>query len=96
MYSDGFIDTLQYENLRKEIDVDLKNIHLADLRLEELRINEVLLECPLFSTLSKPEASNIKNRSIERTFSKDASILRYEGEVNSVFVLLSGSVREQF
>lgn len=54
MYEEGFIDDLQYQALRKEIDVNLVSVHLAPLRLEELRVNEILIDCPLFSTLSKP------------------------------------------
>lgn len=52
MYEEGFVDDLQYQALRKEIDTELVNAHQTNMKLE-LRINEVLLDCPLFSTLSK-------------------------------------------
>ena len=61
-----------------------------------MRVNEVLIDCPLFSTLSKPEIARIKTRSTEKTFSKDETIVNLEGELNTVYILLSGSVREQF
>jgi hypothetical protein len=64
MYEEGFIDDLQYQALRKEIDVNLVNIHFAPLKLEELRVNEVLIDCPLFSTLSKPDIARIKSKAV--------------------------------
>lgn len=96
MHEEGFIDDLQYQALRKEIDVNLVSVHLAPLRLEELRVNEILIDCPLFSTLSKPEIAKIKSQSIERTFQKDSTIVSFDGELNSCYILVSGSVREQF
>lgn len=93
MFEEGFIDDIQYQALRKEIDVNLVSVHLAPLRLEELRVNEILIDCPLFSTLSKPEIAKIKNQSVERFFEKDSTIVQFEGELNSVFILVSGSVR---
>jgi hypothetical protein len=42
-----------------------------------LRVNEVLIDCPLFSTLSKPEIAKIKSKSIERNFEKDATIVNF-------------------
>lgn len=96
MHEEGFIDDLQYQTLRKEIDVNLVGVHLTPLKLEELRVNEVLIDCPLFSTLSKPEIARIKSKSTERTFNKDKTIISMEGEINTVYILLSGSVREQF
>lgn len=62
MYEEGFIDDIQYETLRKEIDVNLVNVHLAPLKLEEVRVNDILLECPLFSALSKPDVAKIKSK----------------------------------
>lgn len=69
------------------------DVHMAPLRLEELRVNEILIDCPLFSTLSKPEISKIKSKSVERSFEKDSVIIQFDGELNSVFILVSGSVR---
>lgn len=34
MFEEGFIDDIQYQALRKEIDVNLVSVHLAPLRLE--------------------------------------------------------------
>ena len=96
MHEGGFIDELQYQALRKEIDVNLVSVHLTPLKLEELRVNEVLIDCPLFSALSKPEIARIKSKATERTFAKDKTILSLDGEINTVYILLSGSVREQF
>jgi len=50
----------------------------------------------LFSTLSKPDIARIKGKATERTFEKDQTIINFEGELNTVYILLSGSVREQF
>lgn len=79
--------------MRKEIDVNLVSVHLAPLRLEELRVNEILIDCPLFSTLSKSEIAKIKSKSIDRTFEKDSTIVNYDGELNYCYILVSGSVR---
>lgn len=79
MHEEGFIDDLQYQALRKEIDINLVSVHLAPLKLEELRVNEILIDCPLFSTLSKPEIARIKNKSSEKTFQKDQTIVSFEG-----------------
>lgn len=73
--------------------MNLVNVHLAPLRLEELRVNEILIDCPLFETLSRPEITKIKSKAIERTFEKDSTIVQFDGELNSVFILVSGSVR---
>ena len=64
MFEEGFIDDLQYQALRKEIDVNLVSVHLTPLKLEELRVNEILIDCPLFSVLSKPEIAKIKSKSV--------------------------------
>jgi hypothetical protein len=74
----------------------LVSVHLAPLRLEELRVNEILIDCPLFSTLSKPEITRIKSKSVETTFQKDSIIVNFDSELNSCYILVSGSVREQF
>lgn len=34
MFEEGFIDDLQYQTLRKEIDVNLVNVHFTQLKLE--------------------------------------------------------------
>lgn len=64
MYEEGFVDDLQYQILRKEIDANLIGVHLTSLKLEELKVNEALIDCPLFSVLSKPEIAKIKSKSI--------------------------------
>jgi len=33
MHEEGFIDDLQYQTLRKEIDVNLVSVHLTPLKL---------------------------------------------------------------
>ena len=62
MYDEGFVDDLQYQALRKEIDTELVNANFVNMRME-LRINEVILDCPLFSTLSKAEMGKVKSSS---------------------------------
>ena len=52
MYEEGFVDENDYTTLRKEIDHGLIEVQIHDFKLEKVHFNEVLTECPLFSSLS--------------------------------------------
>lgn len=51
MYEEGFVDGTDYTILRKEIDQSIINVQLEDYELTDIKFNEVLTDCPLFSAL---------------------------------------------
>ena len=50
----------------------------------------------MFQSLSNPEIDAIRSKAVERTFPKGSIILDTDAEFNSVQIILSGSVREEF
>ena len=69
---------------------------MTNFPLEEIRFNEVLTECPLFSCLSTQEIVNIRMKSTERNFDKNTRIIIKGREVKHAYIIVSGSVREDF
>ncbi|MBS1889753.1 MAG: hypothetical protein JST59_00540 [Actinobacteria bacterium] len=55
MLEEGFIDDAQYKVARKDIDNQFIDLQTADFEWGVLTFQEVLLECPMFSDLSKEE-----------------------------------------
>ena len=58
-----------------------------------MKINQSLLNFQLFESLSNPEVSRIMNQSSEKNFSKNSMIFEFGAEFNSVYIIVSGSVR---
>ena len=52
MFEEGFVDEGDYQELRKEIDRDLVKVHLNEYKLEDIHFNDILTDCPLFSSLT--------------------------------------------
>lgn len=63
MFEEGFVDESDYATLRKEIDQSIVDVQNKDYELSEIKFNEVLTECPLFSCLPPKEIVNIRMKS---------------------------------
>ena len=74
MYEEGFVDENDYTILRKEIDQSIVGVQLKDFELSEIKFNEVLTECPLFSALPTQEIVNLRMKATERSFSKGTTV----------------------
>ena len=96
MYEEGFVDETDYSTLRKEIDTSLVQVQIHDFELSEVKFNEVLTECPLFSSLPTTEIVNIRMKATERVLQKGNVILSKGKDVKNVYFVISGSVKEQF
>ena len=96
LHEEGFVDTTDYNSLRKEIDESLVAVQLHDFELSEVKFNEVLTECPLFSNLPTSEIVNIRMKSTERVFPRNSTILAKGSPVKNVYFIITGSIREQF
>ena len=96
MLEEGFVDDGDYADLRLEIDQSLVKIQIKDFELSEVKFNEVLTECPLFSNLPTQEIVNIRMKSTERVFPPATTIQLKGREIKNVYFIISGSVKEQF
>ena len=96
LHEEGFVDDTDYNTLRKEIDQRLVAVQIHDFELSEVKFNEVLTECPLFSNLPTTEIVNIRMKSTERVFPANSTILPKGKEIKNVYFIIYGSVREQF
>lgn len=64
LYQEGFVDKTEFEDLRKEIDRGIVNVHFNEFKTEEIRFNDVLTDCPLFSNLTGDEIVKIRMKSV--------------------------------
>lgn len=96
LYEEGFVDDTDYNSLRKEIDLSLVNVQIHDFELSEVKFNEVLTECPLFSNLPTSEIVNIRMKATERVFPKGTTLISKGKEVKNVYFVIIGSVKEEF
>lgn len=96
LHEEGFVDGKDFEDLRKEIDRSLVNVHFNEFRTDEIRFNEVLTDCPLFSSLTGDEIIKIRMKSTEKTYEKGKKILSQGENITSVFIVIKGSAKEEY
>lgn len=57
------MDGKEFEDLREEIDRGLMNVHFNEFKLDEIKFNEVLTDCPLFANLNNDQLVKIRMKS---------------------------------
>ena len=68
-------------------------MQLEDFELSDIKFNEVLTDCPLFSSLPTHEIVNIRMKSNERIFTKGTTIQSKDKDMKSVYFIITGSVK---
>lgn len=96
LYAEGYIDDIEYAQLRKEVDETLVQVRGDNFKLDEIKFSEVFAHCPLFSTLTTQEIVDVRMKAKEKTYPKGAPIIRKESQVKTANIIISGSVKEQF
>ena len=96
LFEQSYVDEAEYAALRYEIDSSLLKYKNNNYLLEEIKFSEVVTQCPLFSSLSANEMTELRRKTKENTYEKDAVLISEGKELTQATIIISGSVRDDF